>query len=225
MARLKGTCVYCGAFGTIHMDHVPPKNLFEPQAQSQLLTVPACRGCNNSASKDDEYFLVFMALRSDATLRPEHPNLWQKAMRLLRRARATGFRKRVVSNVKFVQMVTPTGLVLPRALSIPVEPYRVVGTVVRIIKGLYYHETKRRFPETHQVIPYDILAHQQAPLERQQDGAHIFALADELQKAPLKRVGRIFVEHGPIGQLQYSNRPVKKMLKRPERNSIREPTR
>jgi hypothetical protein len=192
MARLEGTCVYCGAFGTIHMDHVPPKNLFEAQAQSQLLTVPACRSCNNSASKDDEYFLVVMALRSDATLRPEHPNLWQKALRLLRRDRAAGFRKRVVADVKFVQPVTPTGLVLPRALSIPVEPFRVIGTVVRIVKGLYYHETERRFPETHQVIPYDMLAYQQARFERLRDAALIFELAGELQKTPLKRVGRVF---------------------------------
>jgi hypothetical protein len=174
------------------MDHVPPKNLFEPQAQSQLLTVPSCRGCNNSASKDDEYFLVVMALRSDATLRPEHPNLWQKALRLLRRDRATGFRKRVVSDLKFVQPVTPTGLILPRVLSIPVEPYRVVGTVVRIVKGLYYHETKRRFPETHHIIPYDMLAYQQAPFERLRDAAQIFELAGKLQKTPLKRVGRVF---------------------------------
>ena len=33
------------------------------------------------------------------------------------------------------------------------------------------------------------------------------------------------VEHDPIGKLQYSNRPVKVMQKRPERNLIRGPTR
>jgi hypothetical protein len=109
MARLEGTCVYCGAFGTIHMDHVPPKNLFEAQAQSQLLTVPACRSCNNSASKDDEYFLVVMALRSDATLRPEHPNLWQKALRLLRRDRAAGDALRFTA---FLPLILKAGNIL-----------------------------------------------------------------------------------------------------------------
>ena len=66
MPRPKGTCVYCGSFGPLHMDHVPPENLFEPLAGSNLITVPCCKSCNSSASKDDQYFLVFIGLREGA---------------------------------------------------------------------------------------------------------------------------------------------------------------
>src|SRR5271157_204054 len=108
MPRPKGTCVYCGTFDFLHMDHVPPKNLFEPHARTNLVTVPCCRNCNNAASDDDQYFLVFIALREGAKLQPEHDKLWQKLLRTLRRKEASKFRLQITSKIKFVQPVTPT---------------------------------------------------------------------------------------------------------------------
>jgi hypothetical protein len=78
---------------------------------------------------------------------------------------------------------------------------------MRVTKRLCYHETKRRFPETHQVIPYDMLAYQHAPLERRRDTAHMFALADELQKTPLKRVGGVFAYEWDSDPKQSANTP------------------
>jgi hypothetical protein len=69
------------------MDHVPPESLFEAHLRSNLITVPCCRECNNAASKDDQYFLVFIALREDAKLKTEHDRLWQKARRTLKRTK------------------------------------------------------------------------------------------------------------------------------------------
>src|SRR5208283_1170426 len=143
MSRPKGTCVYCGTFGPLHMDHVPPESLFESRARSNLVTVPCCRNCNNTASKDDQYFLVFIALREGGKRQPEHDNLWQKFLRTLRRKEASKFRQKVISKIKFVQPITPTGIILPRALSIPIDGLRVVRIVIRIVKGLYFHETRR----------------------------------------------------------------------------------
>jgi hypothetical protein len=67
------------------MDHVPPENLFERNARLNLVTVPCCRKCNGTSSKDDQYLLVFIALREEATLQPENGNLWQKCLRTLKR--------------------------------------------------------------------------------------------------------------------------------------------
>ena len=39
--------------GPLHMDHVPPENLFERGQKSNLVTVPCCHRCNNTASKED----------------------------------------------------------------------------------------------------------------------------------------------------------------------------
>ena len=51
MARTKGICTYCGTFGPLHMDHLPPENLFERGQKSNLVTVPCCHRCNSTASK------------------------------------------------------------------------------------------------------------------------------------------------------------------------------
>jgi hypothetical protein len=61
------------------MDHVPPENLFERLDKSNIVTVPCCFKCNNTASKDDQYFLIFMALREDANLTPIFHRFEQKS--------------------------------------------------------------------------------------------------------------------------------------------------
>jgi hypothetical protein len=66
LARKKrGECVYCGAFGTVTGDHVPPRNLFPKNPPKNLVTVPCCYACNQAASKNDEYFRLVVAARDD----------------------------------------------------------------------------------------------------------------------------------------------------------------
>ena len=193
MSRPKGTCVYCGTFGPLHMDHVPPQNLFERHSRPNLITVPCCRKCNNAASKDDEYLLVFFALREDAKLQPEHANLWQKCLRILKRKEASKFRQTVVAKVKFVQPVTSTGIILPSALSIPIDGLRVSNIIVRIVKGLYFHERTQRLPDTYLVIAHDVLAlHQPPPIKRMVEISHLRTFISQLQTARSTCVGKIF---------------------------------
>jgi hypothetical protein len=53
-------CVYCGRQATTK-DHVVPRCLLEKPYPPNLPTVPSCRACNQSYSKDEEYFLAVMA--------------------------------------------------------------------------------------------------------------------------------------------------------------------
>jgi hypothetical protein len=46
----------CGSQQKLTREHVPPKGLFLKPLPSNLVTVPCCFQCNNSYSKDDEYF-------------------------------------------------------------------------------------------------------------------------------------------------------------------------
>lgn len=55
-----GPCFNCGAPSETR-DHVPPKGVFPAPRPKQLITVPACRKCNNSTKLDDEYFRWFVA--------------------------------------------------------------------------------------------------------------------------------------------------------------------
>jgi hypothetical protein len=181
------------------MDHVPPENLFETGHKSDLVTVPCCRRCNNGASKEDQYFLVYLALRQDARQKAEHDRLWAKMLRTLKRQPASKFRQNITSGIRFVQPVTPAGIILPHALSIRVDPPRVAKVLIRIIKGLYLHETGHRLASTHHVLPYDELAvlhclpNVNPPLS--QDYSLFPTLIRETENTPRKTIGNIFTYH------------------------------
>ena len=181
------------------MDHVPPENLFEPGQKSNLVTVPCCRQCNNAACKDDQYFLIFLAFRREAKQKREHDRLWRKAMRTLRRNEASKFRQNVTSKIRFLQPVTPAGLILPRAISIPVDLRRVVEVIIRIVRGLYFHETSKRFANTHSVIVYDELATLQALRNVAPGPGQNLSLIPtwirDVEKTPRKAIGNIFSYH------------------------------
>ena len=51
-------CIYCQINPADTVDHVPPKGLFKEPRPVDLIIVPACSTCNNSFSKDDEYFRI-----------------------------------------------------------------------------------------------------------------------------------------------------------------------
>jgi hypothetical protein len=59
-------CVYCGiTSGKIEREHVFPRGLFE-KPFPRGITVPACRECNSGFSKDEQYFIAFVAGISDS---------------------------------------------------------------------------------------------------------------------------------------------------------------
>jgi len=54
------SCVYCGSAVQLTREHVFPKNLFLPPKPKNLVTVPACKSCNESYDQDDEYFRAYV---------------------------------------------------------------------------------------------------------------------------------------------------------------------
>jgi hypothetical protein len=68
------TCVYCGEPATTK-DHVPPRGLFLDPPPRNLITVPACLRCNNSASTDDELFRIVVSIGAGMDT-PESRALW-----------------------------------------------------------------------------------------------------------------------------------------------------
>ena len=65
----KPDCYFCGQ-PSESKDHIPSKNLFEKPYTSNLLTIYACKKCNNSFSIDEEYFLnVLVTLSENPKLR------------------------------------------------------------------------------------------------------------------------------------------------------------
>ena len=100
-------CVYCGSQQKLTRDHIPPKNLFAKPLPSNLVTVPCCRRCNESASKDDEYFR-FIITRDDAGGHPEARKILPAVLKSLQRPQAMGLTNLMGENLFDIDVNTPT---------------------------------------------------------------------------------------------------------------------
>ena len=56
-------CLLCGINPATSREHVPPESFFERPYPPDLITVPACAGCNQGSHLDDDYFLAFLVSR------------------------------------------------------------------------------------------------------------------------------------------------------------------
>jgi len=74
--NVRDACIYCGTRKDLTSDHVPPKALFAEPRPSHLITVPACRPCNKSYVKDDEYFRVAVLAQAASEQDPAAAKLW-----------------------------------------------------------------------------------------------------------------------------------------------------
>src|SRR6516162_4089252 len=60
-------CVFCRNQCLSTRDHVPPKGLFAEPRPQNLITVPACRKCNEGANLDDEFMQRFAMAQGTET--------------------------------------------------------------------------------------------------------------------------------------------------------------
>jgi hypothetical protein len=77
-------CALCGAtdvFGSY--DHLPPRCIFIKPRPQNLITVPACLGCNNIGSVGDEVFKTFLAFLLGSS--PETESLYKSAISTARK--------------------------------------------------------------------------------------------------------------------------------------------
>lgn len=144
-------CVYCGSKDDLSDDHVPPENIFPKPRPDALITVRACKTCNGGASKDDEYFRMMLCLSQDAGDSPEAQKNWAPIFRSLKRPQAQGMTKAFLKSIRPVQAMTWSGIHLGRKMGFRVEFDRIRRVIERTVRGLYFHEQKRRLPEDHVV--------------------------------------------------------------------------
>lgn len=128
-------CVICGEREAVTRDHVPPKNLFPVPRPNDLVTVPACRECNNGASVEDEDFRTYLSLQIG---RQNHltEKLWfdgaQKSL-----TRRKSLQQQILASLRPIQVQTKTGVESKTAFEVPERIYRRVFE--RVVRGLYYH--------------------------------------------------------------------------------------
>lgn len=151
MPQKTGTCAYCGQQRLLTSDHVPPKLLFVPAKRQNLITVPSCSECNGSFSKDDEYLRLVLSMRQDVEDGASGALLWEKAFRGLLHPEAAGLKAKVLSGLRRVSVPDTAGSP-KKALAYEIDYTRLRATAQRIVRGLFYHQTKRPLAEGYVVM-------------------------------------------------------------------------
>src|SRR5258708_23868875 len=141
-----GICVFCGAEGKVTVDHVPPQNLFVGFPDAGLIKVPSCDPCNNSSSKDDEYFRAFLIPQDAVVSHPQAKILNQRVREKFDRSDYKGLEMRMNSQLHAKHVFTPAGIYLGQRDLIYPEYSRIDGTLKKILKGLFFHKMNIPFP-------------------------------------------------------------------------------
>lgn len=148
-AETEISCVYCGSMDNLGKDHVPPKGIFPPPRPDGLITVRACRACNGGASQDDEYLRTMLCLSQNVGESSEAQKNWTQIFRSLARPQARGMTNAFLQSMHPVQAKTWSGIYLGTMMGFSVNMERINRVIERTVRGLYFHEWKRRLPEDH----------------------------------------------------------------------------
>ena len=141
-----GTCVCCGRDGELTDDHIPPKNLFPKPRPNNLIRVPCCYSCNNTASKDDEYLRLNITSREDTPISPGAKEVYRTTMRGLERPDRPGLKNDLLSRTYVNAKYSDGGVYLGRVMKYDIDAQRM-KVAKRIVKGLFYHELGRRLSD------------------------------------------------------------------------------
>ena len=154
MAKKKskpGHCCFCGRYGKLTKDHIPPKCFFPPDNRSNLITVPACSECNTGSSKDDELLRdLFVSVRESS----EHPSA-QAVLDTVKRSWQPRERDGLIQwtgNFRYIaERITPvarkgTNGVIEEMGVISVEQKRVSDFVKKTFHAIYFIQSKKHFP-------------------------------------------------------------------------------
>lgn len=143
---MRDRCVYCGSKSNLTRDHIPPRALFGKPPPNNLITVPACKECNSGASKDDEYFVSRLALRDEAYQNSDARDAMMRFVRSLEKPKQMGLRRAFTKSLFEVPQFTTSGLYIGKRGGVNVDLVRLSRVADRIVRGLYFHETKSRLP-------------------------------------------------------------------------------
>jgi len=184
----RGECPYCGRYAKLTKDHVPPRALFRPRPQEQLITVLCCPACNRAASLDDEYFRLNLALRDDVGQEPDIVEIIPAVLRSLERPEAPGLRAAFVRGLHDANVSTPAGLFLGSRLAYNVDLDRLGRVPSRIVKAMFCRHRGVRLPDAYEVHSYPAAGFRGLGQEFAEGAYHFFAPLINTQPVSVGRV-------------------------------------
>ena len=137
-------------------DHIPPKGLFVGvEKPYNLVTVPCCEKCNIGSSKDDEYFLMFLALVDGDLANKYKKALFNKQKKISERPQSLGLYNSLKNSTGISTIISSGGIYLPNQPLIEINQSRIKNVLSRILKGLAYYEGKYICNSVEIVIDHD----------------------------------------------------------------------
>ena len=163
-------CVYCGRVGETTADHVVPRCLFQPPLPDDMITVPACRKCNEKKGTSDSFLRDFLVCDSSAA-----PNLIADGIRAgaYERARKSGRSElwKMLNSKELSKLTASNGDIdLGFIFDMPISRGPIKAAITHIVKGIHYRLNSRRIPDNQTflvgVVPSrEVLASQYAQLK------------------------------------------------------------
>lgn len=121
-------------------DHIPPKSIYLKNPTGKLITVTSCHECNNNFSSVDEQFATSLAIYSSA-YSTSAKDKWEEKTK-----RSVGNNRKLKTfhsnNIEMINVVTEkciTNAVIP---AYKVDTNITNPSIVKIVKGLFYHHTE-----------------------------------------------------------------------------------
>lgn len=130
-------CIYCGFTKDLTKEHIPPKNLFPKPAPKNLITVPACRKCNESFKLDDEYFRICAALQGYENTAAK--KIWDEKVLKSSLRRSSALKRHLINNIVPLELTSPSGIFLGNVEGIKFKRDRINRVLKKIVRGLLWH--------------------------------------------------------------------------------------
>lgn len=152
MLRGELECGYCGKVPADTVDHVVPSCLFERPWPKNIITVPACKPCNNAKAKLDSFLRDFLvceegapANRTADSIRagPYQRAVGRKQSELWKQIEAGRFERTAVRK---------DGMDFGVFLKIPFANGPVKEAITYIVRGLHYKVLGARVPPDHSFL-------------------------------------------------------------------------
>ncbi len=136
-------CAICGEREATTRDHVPPKAIFPRPRPNNLITVPACRECNNSASDYDDLFKVFLSMQAAGNNDIARRLFVEKTLRTLERNQS--LLERIREESRQLEIINENGQIETRT-GVLWNSVAHDAVIERAIRGLYFHHSGNPLP-------------------------------------------------------------------------------
>lgn len=175
-------CIYCGTDNDLTVDHVPPKLLLARPYRPSLITVPACRTCNQSFQKDDEYTRTMLCIDVRASKNTVAQSNLPAVLRSLQRPTAKGFAEYLTKQAESSIVLGQDGFPMGQAFEL--DKVRVNRTGERLVRAFY-------FTEMGTPIPPNAVVRVGCNMELRPTDARTITIARAMKTLPIWRDGSV----------------------------------